>query len=499
MPKNKKTCVEFYTQDTADYDAYTAALGEITTLLHHDQVVYSNQDISHDKIIPTPAPAIEGEFTPKSRTPARPNKGISEFSMAQRLVEIADVGIFQGALFVREGGVYCPLDSIKAVGLLQRHLPFEQADKLSMKLGAGIVDRVRTLDEVTSHPLEIPESTVLFLNGAFDIITGQRVELLSSDFVTVRVQANYRRKPDPTPVFDHFLEQCSGGNRSVAWLILTLFGYLLLPSAKAKKFFVLGTAPDSGKSLLAEFVRKLLSDETVCAICIHDFAEPFVVSQIVGKSVNFALDVPGGSLPRRTVSMLKTLTGRDAFSVNPKHEKPFRYVNTAKLVFGTNDPITIHDSDTAFWNRMQVIPFLHSVPADEQDIHLLDELWLERDGIVSLAMHAARKLIENDFVFPECAVAERMKLNWMGSNCTGLAEFVSTQCELISGTSTNSSVLYSAYCAWCADSGLRASSEAVFITTIKSVYHLEGYRRSSAGVQKRGVNGIQLKEIYEGN
>lgn len=366
---------------------------------------------------------------------------------------------------------------------------------MTSRLADAAYTWVSTVPEVIENKLEFPQSRMLFKNGYFDIFSEKRVEIKTNDFVTVRINAKFKlHKRYDTPCWDLFVDQCSGRRRDIKILIMTFLGYLLLPGAPAKNFFVLGTAPDSGKSLLAEFIRRLVSEDAVCAIAIDDLKNDFVRSQIVNKSINLAMDIPGGVVSRKSVSELKMLTGRDLMTINPKGEQPYAYRNFAKFVFATNEMVTIRENDAAFWNRMVIIPFMNSVPEENQDPDLLDKLWEERDGIVNEAIRYAKELIENKYRFPDCATAEVMKTNWISGRCPGLSSFVKNFCEFNDSVWSPTADLHSVYSQWCLDKGIEPTNEIVFSNTLHNAYKLKSVRHSVNGSQYRGLSGITLKD-----
>ena len=167
------------------------------------------------------------------------------------------------------------------------------------------------------------------------------------------------------------------------------------------------------KEIVEKLKKEYPKGTRVQLVAMDDFQNDFVLAQIAGKSINLAMDIPGGVISRKSASAIKMLTGRDLVTINAKNEHPYKYRNFAKLVFASNDPITTKESDSAFWERMIIIPFLNSIPKKEQDSELLDKFWEERDGIVNQAVFFARELLKNGFQFPGCPVAEVMKRNWI--------------------------------------------------------------------------------------
>lgn len=502
--KNKLIIDNFYFGDESENRDYINAMGdfddncpEIDLLKYIDENGEPTPDTkpsTYNSIVSQESPKSDM----KSSAPSKKGQNIDEYSLAEKLVEKYDIGIYYEAYFIRINGLYEPLTRKNTLTALDNILSGEQIRQLTARIAEGVYQRVKSRPAVINNELKLPETQVLFKNGLFDILTGEEVSMTKNAFITVRINTNYKPwKYYETPVWDTFLDQCSGGIPAVKELLMTFVGYLLLPGAYAKNFFVLGTARNSGKSLLAGFIKELVSSNAICAIPIDDFRSDFVVSQVVGKSINFAMDIPAGSVSRKSIGTIKTLTGHDITTMNVKYEPPFSYENFAKLVFATNNMVTTQEYDEAFWDRMIIIPFVNSVPKKEQDSKLLDKLCEEKEGIVNNAFKYAAKLVENDYQFPYCPLSETMKIDWVSGVCAGLSSFVKFLCKLEEKAWYSTVDLHEAYCQWCYENGIEPANITLFTQTLRNTYKLESSRRSTNGNQRRGVLGIKLKDLNE--
>ena len=63
--------------------------------------------------------------------------------------------------------------------------------------------------------------------------------------------------------------------------------------------------------------------------------------------------------------------------------------------------MTDTDATAAFVNRLKVLLFNTSIEPKNQDKALPDKLWAERDSIVTLALQAAKQLVERNFEFTQ--------------------------------------------------------------------------------------------------
>ena len=178
-----------------------------------------------------------------------------------------------------------------------------------------------------------------------------------------------------------------------------------------------------------------------------------------------------------------------------KGENSFEYRSYAKLIFGTNHPVSIAGRDPAFWNRLILVPCQRSIPVEEQDPDLLGKLLLEKDGIVLKLMVAARKLVLNDFAFPACTQSDLLKSQWWDP-IPGLGSFLAEECVFSDEYRTWSRDLFSAFFQYCDRHDLeQPRTDQGFLVALKEAYpELRSDRWAERGVQGRGFTGIRLRK-----
>ena len=157
--------------------------------------------------------------------------------------------------------------------------------------------------------------------------------------------------------------------------------------------------PNSGKSVLANLIQKMFSANAVMSLDIRSFSDRFATSELVGKAICSSPDLPSAPLDERTVSKLKQLTGNDPVSSDVKFGKHVKFVCNAKFLLATNHALLTKTSDHAFYYRTCVIPFRFLVPREIQDHNLEDHLLSKMDGIVTKAVAAYFRLVDNGYIF----------------------------------------------------------------------------------------------------
>lgn len=330
-------------------------------------------------------------------------------------------------------------------------------------------------------------------NGIYDVMDEKLKPHSHKNVVFSYINADYVEGKQ-CPSFDKFLDYVTEGDEVLQKRLWMMLGYILMQSIEAKVFFVMGEAPDSGKSLLGNFIESLFPRKYVSNIALSDFNRSFSLASIVGSAINISLDLPASRLNASAVSKLKMLTGGDSFNINQKYVPEYKYQNRAKLIFASNFPITLAEADDAFWNRLIYLPFNRSVPKAKQDRSLLAKFQEEKNAIVSKALRYAKKLILADFQFPTTAQIERRMQEWQGRACATIEDFISDCCvcgENIRGELVEN--LYQAYENFCKDTGYEAENRYVFKQFLEKQVGLKHFKMRDGGENPQSAfRGIEI-------
>lgn len=421
---------------------------------------------------------------------------LTERALYRILTNKYTFGCYGSTLYVQDyDGVYSEVTKDTIAKLLMDTLTEEEKEYFSISKSRLVRDWLLSSSEVRSNQLEFPKDRVLFANGCFDIVAKKAVTMKKKDFFVTRINAQYLPDEDLyCPYFDAYLETSSGGDESIKKRICSMLGYLLLAGYPGKKILVLGTAKDSGKSVIMRFFQRLVGPELVSGQTPFDMTDSHASSEFSGKMVNAAMDIPATVLKPSAVGLMKTLSGGDLVSLNPKGKSRRSQICFTKQVLGTNAAIKLQRFDEAFWNRVTIIPYIYSVLPKNQIFNLEEKLWEERDAIVTKCMKAARKLIKNDYVFPECNVADKIKDSWIGWPSYA-KEFLERYCIAEEDAYTPSTLLYDAYMQYCNDRSYPHGTRTGFIRFAKNLFGIpldEPARSMLNGVQRRGLPNVRF-------
>lgn len=379
--------------------------------------------------------------------------------------------------------------------LLVATLTKEQKENFKISTARGVLRWLQASEEIGKNQLVFPKTKVLMANGCFDIETKKPVEIEDSDFFVCRINAQYLPgEKRPCPNFDRYLETSSGGDESIKRRICAMLGFLMLPGYPGKKILVMGMAKNSGKSMISRFFQKLVGPELVCGQTPFDMNEKHALSEFRGKIANIAPDLPSMVIKPGPIGTIKSLSGGDLVSVNPKGKDRQSLFCFTKQILGTNSPIKLQQFDEAFWDRVEIIPYIHSISQANRIDNLEELLFEERDAIVTKCLKEARRLVRNGYQFPECAVADAMKDSWIGWQAYAKV-FLQTHCAAEVGCFTPSTPLYNAYLQYCQENTLPYGTMTGFVTFAKKLFPSTGNSHPMIhGTQLRGLPDVRFLE-----
>lgn len=264
---------------------------------------------------------------------------------------------------------------------------------------SGVVDYMLIEPDIVLRDEDIRTDLLSLNNGVLNLITGELYYHNSSFITTYSINADYLFDSNiNTPVFDDFLNHITNGDSILAERIWQILGYCLTPDTSAKVIFLFQGVGDSGKSVLTKLLQKLFSRDSIFPFKYSKLKEPFALSDWFGKTLCTCNDMPSSRIDDNAVSTLKELSGNDTISSPEKHKKSIVFDNKAKILLVSNHAIISKTHDKAFYDRLVTVPF--AFPATTKNSNLINELLFERNGIVTKAIRAYWKLVNNSYIFP---------------------------------------------------------------------------------------------------
>ena len=341
--------------------------------------------------------------------------------------------------------------------------------------------------KLTVSPEDLDANPLLlnFLNGTYDIRTGQLREASRTDLITKLVHHNY--EPDATaPAFLNFVLETFG--ELVAY-VQKAIGYSLTGVTSEKVSFWCWGPTNTGKTTFLDLVRYLFREyavliqvDSLMAQNRTDNNSQADLADLRGARLAVTSETEEGQ--RLLVGRLKRLTqGQGKIKVARKYENPIEFHETHKLWVDTNHLPEVRDRDDAAWNRLIPISCQNVVTTIDQQ--LPEKLRYEAMGVIAWVVAGARLWFSEGLGVPPQLVAEARGA-WR-SEMDQMSAWFGACCDKGKERMAGFASLYNSYRDWCFRMGEHAISANLF-----------GRRLTAMGFEKNNrsvYTGIGLREM----
>jgi putative DNA primase/helicase len=277
-------------------------------------------------------------------------------------------------------------------------------------------------------------------------------------------------------------------------LLQEWLGYLLTLDTSLQKMLIMFGPGGSGKGTILDVTRHLIGAANVASLTLPMLGENHALQALVGKSLCI---FPDASIPDRVdktplVESIKSITGEDLMSINPKHKPRYSLKLNTRLMIATNDMLDLPDPSGALTRRLLVLRFTKTFK-ENPDTSLRQKLLAELPGILLWAIEGWKRLRERGR-FTESESGQEVK-QCLDKTSSPIFAFVADCCEVGSTARCDKDDLYRAWSSWCTEhehySGTKESFAKLLRTAVPNV---ENYRPR---VESRRLNlykGIALKD-----
>lgn len=370
----------------------------------------------------------------------------------------------------------------------------------------ALLNSVLGLLKAEENIIGLPDSYPYLMavqNGEVDLNTMTLNPAIPDHFLTHYLDV-WWDGPQPCPVFSAFLDRTTGGDPELRQRLLESVGYLLVSDYRPKRFVVFQGTGDCGKSVLGNLIASFFAHGDTAALADFQFGERFSISFIANCRLCLSMDLGGGTIDAKAVSMLKQITGGDLVSVEAKGKDAYSDHIRCKVLFGTNYPIQLKSRDHAFARRLLLVPFLYPVPPEQQDRDLLTKLMAERSGILYMALTAYRDVVTRGFRFTGEErfgfTAQQIIVEEQGPD--SMALFCNSCCVLEQESFTPTKTLHETFKSFCAANMLPAINDRAAFSHALNTYfcgQIRSDKRRVDGVPTNGYWGIRLREAGDTN
>lgn len=372
-----------------------------------------------------------------------------------------ELHFFQGRRFMHNNFVDWMIDSYcfksygKQVYLYDEGLYKKDDDKIYMKMIEQLPELTRNnMSEayenlrlkITGQESNIDPLKVNVLNGIYDLKDKVFIEHSPYIFSINQINAAYNPSAYCKEVDDMF-ESVTQGDKSIRLLLEEMIGYMLIGDCRFQKAFVLLGKGANGKSKFLEMIENFIGKNNCSSLALEDLSERFRTAELVGKIANIG-DDSGGDLLKNTQIFKKVVTG-EGITVERKHENPFTFFNTSKVVFAANSLPPSTDKSEGFFRRIVIIPFRATFKPGMEgyDPNIIDKVTTNeaRSYLLNIAISSAKKILSQNRLDIPNEVSNLVESYEIDNN--NVLQWIQQYGEEILGKTMDA--LYTDYCLYC--------------------------------------------------
>ena len=223
--------------------------------------------------------------------------------------------------------------------------------------------------------------------GTIDLRTGKLLPPKAMDYITKITAVAPSDDPprDSCPMFLIFLNRVMKGDEELQDYLQRVCGYSLTGDTTEDALFFHYGKGGNGKSVFLDTVSGILADYHEAAdmelfVVTHGERHPTDLASLRGARMVTAVETEEGK--RWAEAKLKQMTGGDPIKARFMRQDFFTYIPQFKLQFAGNHKPAIRNVDMAISRRMNLIPWLVTIPKEERDKDLSNKLKAEWPGIL---------------------------------------------------------------------------------------------------------------------
>jgi len=414
---------------------------------------------------------------------------INYFGLAEFIARKFCVVRYSNAIYIYDGRKYVEVDKDGINSIIQRVLlsaGFPRTRRFTEYV-REIRKSLFSTSGVAKYPFDKLTNFIPVLNGVLWVKEDGSVELLPHSPLfgfTYIIPVKYDPNAD-CPNIKNFLQSLVNDEESLEILYEIPASCLTRTTSFQYAYFLYGTGAN-GKSTYLNLVRKLLGEDNVSSVSLHDLCRSrFRAACLIGKLANIYPDLSGVGLV--SVDTLKALTGDDTITVEKKFMHPFSFHNTARLIFSANEFPKVKKDDDAFWRRWIIVKFPNKFKANP---HLFKKISTDEElsGFLNEVLKRLPKILN-------CTptIVEDAKKEWIRHSDSLKAFYM--DCIKMDNTSTiSANDLYRAYCDYCDLRNLEPVSMRKFG---EFMTRYAKKKKTKQGIVYVGIRVVPIDEVDE--
>jgi len=304
----------------------------------------------------------------------------------------------------------------------------------------------------------------------------------------------------PHPLWDKFLADTFAGDPALTTYLQRLLGVSLVGTVLEQLLPFAHGLGANGKTTLLGVVQRLIgigddgysiSAPAEMLLATHQQGHPTEIARLAGARLVVTSELEDGQ--RFAEARIKQLTGRDVISGRFMRQDWFSFVPTHTLWLLANHQPAVKAGGPAFWRRLRLLPFEHTVPPEARIADLEDRL-VDDEGPAILAwlITGAHDYFTHGLAEP---ASVRTATDTYAADQDTVARFVAEECATgdpnAQHLQVRVAVIRAAYERWCRTEGEEPVSPKSLTQQLRARYGVISERDSAA----RLYSGIRLNDV----
>lgn len=276
--------------------------------------------------------------------------------------------------------------------------------------------------------------------------------------------------------------------------LLQILAYSISNLTDAKKAFFLIGPESCGKSLILNLVTEIIGKEHVSSVPFNALGNRFNVATLFGRHINICSEISCSKI--KNPDYFKAFVGNDFVQGECKGQSPFTFQVTCKLLTAGNllPRFQTVDGSNSITDRMEILFFDKTIPVEQRNHHLLNDLSNDRDYIFSRAIEKLPNLIACNYRFIELP-ENNSRLHAYNESHNVFSLFIREMCNLTLDAKIHKTILWESFHTFCMENGFDVYYERdLFLDKVLSLQNISSERfRINGSNPLAGFKGIELK------
>lgn len=399
-------------------------------------------------------------------------RSIMTHVLAEKINKIENIKYISGALRMYKNGVY-EADTEDVLKLQKKIINIalnEHKTPIQVSHARQIVEMLETMNSVPRELINTNPNVIAVNNGILNLETLEFTEFSPEKIFLNKIPVNYDPSAAVPEKLLQTLELCFRSDDKSKKTIQEVMGYCLVSSYKYQNIFYLIGDGGNGKGTVLKFFKFLVGEKNCAANSLYQLTDhpnvDYFVASLHEKKINICGDI-GTKKIQNTEHIKKLSSGTDLITARLPKEKPFEFMNTAKIIVLGNKVPETDAYTTGDKRRNLIITFENKISDTDQDIKgFADNMsGEEMSGVLNWAIEGLQRLEKNgNFTIYKTVAQKGLEYN-MKSN--PMYYFVEECVEEDQGGYVPNALVYEAYNNFRKHYGLPELSEAVLKNDLK--------------------------------